>query len=220
MLTLTDSAMSKSVSISNIRLYQFIREKCKIAVVEKNQATDDPSIFTQPKEKWVAMIVNNSFLLNLFIEDIDFKETCREEQEKLEKEKKRLDNDSVKKRPKCQQNYITSKTNHDNCHYHGAFVYDMNNHCKLTREQAQTMTQNVKLIASNSASGRSMELPKLIWDCCLGLYGIDPPCQVGSCGLPNEMKGQAIKPGQDLMTLVQNLFMNNQAAEKRTKDFS
>ncbi|CAF4812052.1 unnamed protein product [Rotaria socialis] len=43
MLTPTDSAMSKSVSISNIRLYQFIREKCKIAVVEQKQATDDVS---------------------------------------------------------------------------------------------------------------------------------------------------------------------------------
>ncbi|CAF3767378.1 unnamed protein product [Rotaria socialis] len=164
------------------------------------------------------MIVKNSFLRNLFIEDIDFKKTSREEQEKFEEEKKRLDNDSVKKCPKCQQNYIPSKTNHGNCHYHDAFVYDANNHCKLTREQAQTMTQKFKLITSNS--GRSVELPKLIWGCCLGLYGLDPPCQVGSCGLPEEIKGQPIEPDQDLMALVQDLFMNNKAAEIRIKDFA
>lgn len=35
MLSTNDSETSKSTSISNIRLYQFIREKCKIAIVEQ-----------------------------------------------------------------------------------------------------------------------------------------------------------------------------------------
>ena len=35
MLNKSDSGMSQSTSISNIRLYQFIREKCKIAIVEQ-----------------------------------------------------------------------------------------------------------------------------------------------------------------------------------------
>lgn len=35
MLNKSDSEMTKSTSISNIRLYQFIREKCKIAIVEQ-----------------------------------------------------------------------------------------------------------------------------------------------------------------------------------------
>ncbi|CAF4918759.1 unnamed protein product, partial [Rotaria sp. Silwood1] len=37
MLSISDSNMSKSKSISNIRLYQFIREKCKTAIVEQKQ---------------------------------------------------------------------------------------------------------------------------------------------------------------------------------------
>ena len=45
MLSKNDSEMSKSTSISNIRLYQFIREKCKIAIVEQKdegqQQTDN-----------------------------------------------------------------------------------------------------------------------------------------------------------------------------------
>jgi len=39
MLSVSDSAMSKSLSISNIHLYQFIREKCKKAIVEE-KSTD------------------------------------------------------------------------------------------------------------------------------------------------------------------------------------
>lgn len=35
MLNVSDSEMSKSESISNIRLYQFIREKCKTANIEQ-----------------------------------------------------------------------------------------------------------------------------------------------------------------------------------------
>ena len=38
MLNKSDSNMSASTSISNIRLYQFIREKCKIAIVEQPQS--------------------------------------------------------------------------------------------------------------------------------------------------------------------------------------
>jgi len=37
MLSVSDSQMSKSLSISNIRLYQFIRQKCKTAIVEQRQ---------------------------------------------------------------------------------------------------------------------------------------------------------------------------------------
>ncbi|CAF1495219.1 unnamed protein product, partial [Didymodactylos carnosus] len=38
MLSISDSKMSQSKSISNIRLYQFIREKCKTAIVEQKSS--------------------------------------------------------------------------------------------------------------------------------------------------------------------------------------
>ena len=37
MLSVSDSQMSKSLSISNIRLYQFIRQKCAGAIVKEKE---------------------------------------------------------------------------------------------------------------------------------------------------------------------------------------
>ena len=37
MLSVSDSQMSKSLSISNIRLYQFIRQKCASAIVKEKE---------------------------------------------------------------------------------------------------------------------------------------------------------------------------------------
>ncbi|CAF0967762.1 unnamed protein product, partial [Didymodactylos carnosus] len=47
-INITDSDMSKSLSISNIHLYQFIKEKCKTAIIELNS---NQSKIT--KEKWM-----------------------------------------------------------------------------------------------------------------------------------------------------------------------
>jgi hypothetical protein len=41
MLSVSDSQMSKSLSISNIRLYQFIRQKCKTSIVEQRSTTSN-----------------------------------------------------------------------------------------------------------------------------------------------------------------------------------
>ena len=41
MLNKSDSDMTKSTSISNIRLYQFIREKCKEAIVEQKEKQEE-----------------------------------------------------------------------------------------------------------------------------------------------------------------------------------
>ena len=41
MLNVSDSQTSKSSSISNIRLYQFILQKCKTAIVEQKQTTNN-----------------------------------------------------------------------------------------------------------------------------------------------------------------------------------
>ena len=43
MLSVSDSQMSKSVSISNIHLYQFIREKFKTAIVEQKTTSSNVS---------------------------------------------------------------------------------------------------------------------------------------------------------------------------------
>ncbi|CAF0741588.1 unnamed protein product [Adineta steineri] len=219
MLNVSDSAMSKSISISNIRLYQFIREKCKAAVVEQKRIDGNSLIFDQPKEKWMVMIVKHPFLRNLLIEDIDFKKSGKEKENECKEKKKRLDEDSVKKCPKCEQNYIPSKTNHGNCHYHDGYVYDISNKCKLTNEEAQIKVQKMKLLANSTPGSQSAQVAKLMWACCLGLYGIDPPCQVGSCGLPEELKQHANDSAEEQMKHVRDRFMNNKAAEKRIKDF-
>jgi hypothetical protein len=41
MLNISNSQMSKSTSISNMHLYQFIREKCKAAIVEQKSTIDN-----------------------------------------------------------------------------------------------------------------------------------------------------------------------------------
>ena len=45
MLSISDSNMSQSKSISNIRLYQYIREKCKTAIVEQKQNNSNVRLF-------------------------------------------------------------------------------------------------------------------------------------------------------------------------------
>ncbi|CAF3980161.1 unnamed protein product, partial [Rotaria sp. Silwood1] len=40
MLNRSDSEMSTSKSISNIRVYQFIREKCKTSIVEETEPNE------------------------------------------------------------------------------------------------------------------------------------------------------------------------------------
>ena len=99
MLSVSDSQMSKSLSISNIRLYQFIRQKCKTAIVERPTTPGE-----QLKEKWIVMIVKHPLLRSLFFDDIEFKMTHQQ----IRQER---DDESVKKCPKCLQNYIPAQTN-------------------------------------------------------------------------------------------------------------
>jgi hypothetical protein len=44
MLNKSDSEMSKTKSISNIRIYQFIREKCKTSIIEETEPDKEVSI--------------------------------------------------------------------------------------------------------------------------------------------------------------------------------
>ncbi|CAF1165644.1 unnamed protein product [Rotaria sp. Silwood1] len=223
MLNISDSQTSQSVSISNIRLYQFIREKCKTAVVEQKSSSSNittEAAKEQLKEKWMVMIVKHQFLRNLLIDDIEFKKSHEQIKQEKEEEAQRLDDQSVKQCPKCQQNYIPAQVNHGSCHYHNGFVVDLDHdNIRLTMQQAQRIAQKAKLLAHSGNSEQNSKPPKLIWACCLGLYGIDQPCRVGVCGLPDELKDQKIDSNKDLVTIVQEHFMKNQEADKNIKEF-
>ncbi|CAF3743021.1 unnamed protein product [Rotaria sp. Silwood1] len=174
----------------------------------------------QLKEKWMVMIVKHPLLRNLLIDDIEFKKTLQQIQQENEEEAKRLDDQSVKQCPKCQQNYIPAQVNHGSCHYHDGFIVDLDQNNKpLTIQQAQRITQKAKLLIQNGNSEQNLKPPKLMWACCLGLYGIDQPCRVGICGLPEALKDQQIDPNNDLITVVQEHFMKNQVAAQNIKEF-
>lgn len=221
MLSETDSQTSESRSISNLRLYQFIRQKCKTTIVERQVRSPTATAQgEQLKEKWIVMIVRHPWLRSLLGKDIEFKKTHQQIQQERDEKDKRLDDETVKKCPKCLQNYIPSKTSYGNCHYHDGFVFDLDQNMKLSNEQAQAAAQKAKLLASAARGDQPLPPPpKLIWACCLGLYGSDPPCQVGICGLPEDLKKKAIDLTQDHLTLVEQHFMNNQAAAEKVRKF-
>ena len=172
------------------------------------------------KEKWIVIIVKHPLLRSLLVEDIEFKKTHRQIQQERDDEDKRLDDESVKRCPKCLQNYIASQTSYGNCHYHDGFVFDLDQNAKLSNEQAQFVAQKTKLVSSTARGDQHPPAtPKLIWACCLGLYGSDPPCQVGICGLPEDLKEKAVDLTQDHLTLVEQHFWNNQIATEKVRKF-
>ncbi|CAF3909676.1 unnamed protein product [Rotaria magnacalcarata] len=199
MLNVSDSDMSKSLSISNITLYQFIREKCKTAIVEQKSKNKNKDEYDN-KEKWIVMIVKHPLLRSLLIEDIEFKKMSQQIEKEIADEQQRLDNETEKKI----------------CRYHDGFVYDLDNNRNLTHDEAQCMMLQAKITNRNAE-----QHPKLIWACCLGVYGHDAPCQIGLCGLPEELKVETNidLSRQDLVTLVQNHFMQNKRAEQKIKNF-
>ncbi|CAF1518776.1 unnamed protein product [Rotaria magnacalcarata] len=219
MLSVSDSQMSKSVSISNIHLYQFIREKCKKAIVEQPTKGPNTAAKEQLKERWIVMIVKHPLLRSLLIDDIEFKKTLQQIQQEQDDETQRTDNESVKQCPKCQQSYIPSKISHGSCHYHDGFVFDLDQNMALGYDQAQRIAQKAKLMAHGGNNDQNWKPSKLMWTCCLGLYGIDSPCRVGICGLPEELKGQTIELDKDLTVVVQQHFMKNEAAVRNIKEF-
>ncbi|CAF3213420.1 unnamed protein product [Rotaria socialis] len=216
MLNVTDSAMSPSTSISNIQLYQCIREKCKRAVVERN-STDErtQTDMTFWKEKWIVMIVKNPYLRKHLVDEIEFKKTLQETQQKHEDEQKRIDNETVTLCPKCLQSYIPSKVDHGSCRYHNGYIIDLDNPTKiLTQDDAQQIIQRVALDAAmttnNENPNQKAAMPFLYWACCSSTFMSGQPCKIGTCGLPETMKGQTIGPNEDLILLVQKHFQEDQ----------
>ncbi|CAF0926260.1 unnamed protein product [Rotaria sordida] len=212
MLTVSDSEMSKSESISNIRLYQFIREKCKTAIVEQISSDKDIKMV---KEKWVVIIVKHPLLRQLIIDDIEFKQTSQQLQKEEDDKKKRIDDETEKLCPKCHQNYIPSKTNYGNCRYHDGFIYDLEGNAALSMDEAQSKLQKVKLRQQHASSEPP---PQLIWACCLGVFGVDGPCRIGLCGLPEELK-EKYSDAPNQMEIVQEHFKKNQAASAKISKF-
>ncbi|CAF1619245.1 unnamed protein product [Rotaria sp. Silwood1] len=222
MLSVSDSSVSKSVSISNIHLYQFIREKCKKAVVEQPPTDENaPKSGISLKEKWMVMIVKHPLLRSLLVEDIEFKKTLRQTQQEHEDEEKRLDGETIKTCPKCHRTYTSSENKYGNCQYHDGYIVDLDHaEKKLSQDEAQKEIQKAQIIASTT-SGDSMEklqAPKLMWACCLTFFGGGDPCKLGVCGLPEGISKEDIKPNTNLVTLVQDYFKKNEIAEKQIQE--
>ncbi|CAF1254314.1 unnamed protein product [Didymodactylos carnosus] len=73
MLNKSDSGMSTPKSISNIRVYQFIREKYKTFINDETEP-NEKGVVTKI-EKWIVMIVEDPYLRNILIDDIEFKKS-------------------------------------------------------------------------------------------------------------------------------------------------
>ncbi|UJR07134.1 hypothetical protein I4U23_011422 [Adineta vaga] len=213
MLSINDSNTSQSTSISNIHLYQYIREKCKQAFVE-NKPVDSSNNFAA-KEKWIVMIVKHSLLRSHLIEDIDFKKSEEQIKQDEERKRKELDDETEKICPKCRQSYILSKTNYGNCQYHDGYIYNLQSKKSISYDEAQAIIQAAKLIQARSSNA---QLPKLIWACCLGIYGNDTPCRSGICGLPEELLGKQIEDCDQIKT-VEKYFKDKTNATEKLRAF-
>ncbi|CAF1065300.1 unnamed protein product, partial [Didymodactylos carnosus] len=219
MLSISDSKMSQSKSISNIRLYQFIREKCKTAIVEQKSSNVNAPVV----EKWIVMIVKDPLLKGLLIDDIEFKETSFQLKQKQDEEEKRKDDETVKKCPKCLQNYIPAKSNYGDCCYHDGFVYDLDAQQRLTSDQAREKIQQIKLLNKKQSQVHSAIKHEVnfIWSCCLALDDDQQAasgCQRGAHGLPDELKDVDLT-NKDSIAIVQEHFMKNQVASKKLNNF-
>ncbi|CAF1169235.1 unnamed protein product [Rotaria sp. Silwood1] len=173
----------------------------------------------QLKEKWMVMIVKHPLLRSLLVDDIEFKKTSTQIKQELIDKEKREDDESVKQCPKCQQNYIPCQANHGSCHYHDGYVYYLDESRELSDNEANMITQDAKMAAQIANSDQKFKPPRLIWACCLRLYGQEQPCRVGICGLPDDLKDQPIPPGKDLRTFVEEHFKTNPLAKKNIEQF-
>ncbi|CAF1520020.1 unnamed protein product [Adineta steineri] len=198
------------MSISNMHLYQFIREECKKAIVEKPPgraqiaaASDTPTMATateskitsgvveHAKEKWMVIIVKNAFLRNSLIDDIEFKKTLQQIENERKEELKRIDDQCIKKCPKCEKNYIPSEVRQGDCQYHDGYIYNIDDRRKLSNQEARLKIQTAKLLSTSSVTGPNSKPPRLIWSCCLGVYSVDPPCVESTCGQIETLEEEA-----------------------------
>ncbi|CAF4983756.1 unnamed protein product, partial [Rotaria sp. Silwood1] len=214
MLNKSDSEMSTSKSISNIRVYQFIREKCKTSIVEETEP-NEKGIVTKI-EKWIVMIVKDPWLKNTLVDDIEFRKSSAQVLIDDTDEKKRIDGETSRKCPKCLRNYTPKEARDGSCYYHPGFVVDIDHpNEQLTSEKAQAILQCALLQKLSE-----QEMPKLLWACCLRRYGESiQPCETGKCGLPKELEDKVQMNNDDYINLVQEHFKKNATAKKNLDEF-
>ena len=175
------------------------------------------------KERWIVMIVKQPFLRSLLLEDIEFKKTFRQNQEEYEDEQKRLDSETPKICPKCEQSYVPSQVNHGSCRYHDGFIVDID-HPKeiIKRDDAQMIIQRARLAAAESSvdpNTPKKPLPKLFWTCCLTLFVDHQPCKTDVCGLPDKLKEEQFDSDEHMRLKVQECFESNQLAKGKIDKF-
>jgi ssDNA-binding Zn-finger/Zn-ribbon topoisomerase 1 len=161
------------------------------------------------------MIVKHSLLRSRIIEDIYFKKSTEQLKEEEEREKKARDDETEKICPKCRQAYILSKTNFGNCRYHDGYVFHVGGKNPINIDDAQTILQAAKLSQARSSNDQH---PKLVWACCLGIYGSDPPCRIGICGLPQELQATHSEVANQIEA-VEKHFRKNPKADAKIKAF-
>ncbi|CAF0853024.1 unnamed protein product [Adineta steineri] len=210
MLDKSDSDMSQSKSISNIRVYQFIREKCKMSIVETTEPNEKG--VSTAIEQWIVMIVKDPWLKDTLIDDIEFKKSTAQLNKEREVEEKRIDEETPRKCPKCLRNYTPNEVRDGSCYYHPGFVVNIDlPDEKMTGEQAQAILQRSIL-----QKLPEQDKPELVWACCLRKYGDSlQPCETGKCGLPIELEDTVRMDSDDYITVVQEHFKRNITANKK-----
>ena len=224
MLTKSDSDTTKSTSISNVRLYQFIREKCKTAIVERGNQNEQNANQTdaKPVEKWIVIIVKENFLKTSLVNEIEFRKTAAQQDEETKEEQKRLDDERSRRCPKCFKDYLPKNTKFGDCHYHDGFIVDVNKpDVALTMEQARMKMQQAEVLREHEENAaQKTPVPMLLWVCCGERYGNNQlgGCRISDCGLPDDLKDVIDMTSNDYMEIVQELFMNNpEAVEKQAQ---
>ncbi|CAF1515158.1 unnamed protein product [Didymodactylos carnosus] len=189
MLNKSDSDMSKSKPISNIRVYQFIREKCKTSIVEVK------GIVTKI-QKWIVMIVKDPWLKTTLIEDIEFKKSSAQ----LNKEQKEEE----------------KQTRAGNCHNHPSFVVDIDQlNKRLTSEDAQAILQCSMWKKLPEQEMPKL----LWACCLRRYGDSFQSCETGKCGLPTELEEKVNINNDTYISIVQEHFKKNASAEKSLEEF-
>ncbi|CAF1435268.1 unnamed protein product [Adineta ricciae] len=209
-----ESQFSSSTTIQNLQMYQFIKENSLMTLIEPKKSGD----LGGPREQWIVLVVKNPELKSLLIDDIGFKQTkAQQVQEETEKIKQK-DDEQERKCPKCLKNYIPAKVNYGSCHYHDGFVWDSQNNVRMTGTKAQELTIRAALRKKSNQINNNQDEPKLIWVCCLRMYG-DRECQTGICGIPDELKDIDFG-NKDPVELVQEHFLRNKEALQTLQNFT
>ncbi|CAF1436316.1 unnamed protein product, partial [Didymodactylos carnosus] len=207
MLNESNSDKTKSISISNISLYQAVREQCKKTFINDN------------KEKWIVIIVKHPILKNSLCQDIAFNKTEKQIKQEQDDEQQRLNDKKEKKCPKCLNIYQKSEYG-NTCNYHDGFLYNLKTNDITTALKASEIVFQAefeKYVHTNNGENEDdnqNETPKFKWICCLkdfnGTQGNGNGCVRGQCGLPKQLQeAEKSLSDDESIRLVQDYYLNN-----------